>query len=52
MLALWAWEGFPSDDLWSSELEEDLSKYTGELPWGSAHNVDGIEVFWWQQFPE
>ena len=49
ILALWAYEQFSTGD---TGPQEDLSKYTGELPWGSAHDVDGEEVFWWEQFPE
>ena len=52
ILTLWVWEQYPDAVGGSFGLHEDLSKYTGELPWGSAHNVDGREVFWWEQFPE
>ena len=52
VLTLWVWEQYPDAVGGSLGLHEDLSKYTGVLPWGQAHNVNGEEVFWWEQFPQ
>lgn len=52
VIALTTWRKFPADDPGPYLSAQELEKYTGELPWGRAHNVDGREVFWWEQFPE